>query len=255
MPSPMALSAAHERAMRDIRLRTANAATRLWERVAPIDDLALAEWLRGVQPIVMAGQRRAAATTDAYLAAYLSTVTGEPTAPIGVTGVFGADVRDGVPPSIVYERPVVTVRNALSQGLAAIRALEIGRARMQATVQMDVALTQRAAAREVFTRDERVVGYRRVPDGSACELCLLASTQRYHSEDLMPIHNRCGCSVEPIVGDRDPGQVIDREVLGRLKADDIEGARQIADVRLRIADHGELGPVLTDGLHHFDDLN
>lgn len=46
-----------------------------------------------------------------------------------------------------------------------------------------------------------IVGYERVPDGGACVLCLTAAGQRYHSDDLMPIHDKCGCGVEPLTED------------------------------------------------------
>lgn len=47
---------------------------------------------------------------------------------------------------------------------------------------------------------EAIVGYERIPDGDACELCNLAAGQRYKTDDLMPIHNLCGCGVEPVMG-------------------------------------------------------
>lgn len=46
-----------------------------------------------------------------------------------------------------------------------------------------------------------VVGYERVPDGSACALCNIAAGQRYTSGNLMPIHDRCGCGVMPLTED------------------------------------------------------
>lgn len=47
-----------------------------------------------------------------------------------------------------------------------------------------------------------IVGYERVPDGNACDLCDLASGQRYTRGDLMPIHDGCGCGVEPLTEDQ-----------------------------------------------------
>lgn len=47
--------------------------------------------------------------------------------------------------------------------------------------------------------EQAIVGYERVPDGDACKLCNLAAGQRYRKPNLMPIHNRCGCGVRPLV--------------------------------------------------------
>jgi hypothetical protein len=109
-------------------------------------------------------------------------------------------------------------------------------------------LASRAAARDAMVHhSSRIVGYRRVTDGNACRRCLLASTQRYHVGDLLPIHPRCGCTVVPIVGTTDPGHVIDEETLRRLNDGDLEGARDAArrfNEEVEIGDHGELGPVL-----------
>lgn len=63
-----------------------------------------------------------------------------------------------------------------------------------------------------------IVGWRRVTEPGACEFCLLASTQRYHTKDLHPLHEHCRCSVAPVVGLKDPGHVLNKDLLQRLKA-------------------------------------
>ena len=143
-----------------------------------------------------------------------------------------------------------------------------------------VMLANREAAVQGFVAvaaetGERVVGYRRVLTGASCAFCAAASTRRYRSEDLMPLHDHCDCDVAPIIGDRDPGNVINRDVLAELKGrgpeywkskgfvgDDgkpIDPAAAVEndDVPVGVAEHGELGPVLVDPADQFtgpDDL-
>lgn len=91
-----------------------------------------------------------------------------------------------------------------------------------------------------MANNDNIVGYRRVPaGGNVCELCLTAATQRYHRDDLMPIHPGCSCDVEPLYGSEDPGQVIDL-----VTSDTGEPAAVDNPSDVVVQDHGELGPVL-----------
>ncbi len=45
----------------------------------------------------------------------------------------------------------------------------------------------------------------------------MASTQRYNSDNLMPLHTFCDCGVAPITGDVDPGRVVNEQLLRQLK--------------------------------------
>lgn len=179
----------------------------------------------------------------------------------------------GVDPMEEWTRPVVTARVAISEGSDFDAAMALGRHRAQTLSLTDAVLAQRAA----MTRS-KVVGYRRVLTGKSCALCAAASTQRYHSDSLMPIHQHCDCGIAPIIGSADPGRVINADQLQQLKAQGpqywnkrgfgidedgqifarsdrsplgskVEGDdadwRQRRPVRVDIEDHGELGPVLT----------
>jgi hypothetical protein len=46
--------------------------------------------------------------------------------------------------------------------------------------------------------EEVIWGYQRVADGGACEFCLLLDGAQFRTDDPMPIHNNCGCGVEPV---------------------------------------------------------
>jgi hypothetical protein len=159
--------------------------------------------------------------------------------------LIGAAVRNGAEPAEVYARPFVNVWTALGKGVPWIEAVHAGFARATSTAETDVALSSRAAATAYAAADDRIVGFQRVPDGGACDFCSLVAGQRYHSEDLMPLHNRCGCTVEPIVGAER------RLFTGRLENDVVHGD----GISVVVREHGELGPVLANDADHFTSEN
>lgn len=258
LPRDAALAAAYLAAYNRLRGAAGVAVGRLWDRVASVEDADTFAELAAAASV--AAQTRAAALVDGYLAAMLGLLAGEGT-PVGLEDVTGAAVRAGAEPFDVYQRPTITVRAALAAGKQWEDAMAAGRARAVGTAEMDVALTQRAATLQVVESDDRVVGYRRVLTGGSCALCATASTQRYRNGDLMPIHNHCDCGVAPIIGSRDPGNVINRPLLDDLKATggdyakdrrltvDEDGTVRLPDVAVR--EHGELGPVLTERADDF----
>lgn len=122
-----------------------------------------------------------------------------------------------------------------------------------------------------------VVGYRRVlgSNPNHCAMCLIASTQRYHIESLMPMHPGCHCTVQEVwsTDDRSDKQVLDPSFLQEIhnaiirdlgsdyvdaggrgpasttntKGDLIAGYKNIIITN----QHGELGPVLGIRGHDF----
>lgn len=54
-------------------------------------------------------------------------------------------------------------------------------------------------ATQVIDKPE-IVGYRRVYDGG-CKYCLEAAQLMYHSGNLMPLHEHCGCGIAPVYSD------------------------------------------------------
>jgi hypothetical protein len=228
----VALVGTHQDALRRLRLTTGVYVASVWAGLGSYDEADVAPFVERVVPVVVAAQRRAAALTVVYLARRLGT----PPARVDLTTFTGPGARNGTPPADVYRRPFVTVWAALANGTPWSRAVDAGGARARSAATTDVQLAFRESAREVMGRDDRIVGYERVPSGDACDLCDLASTQRYHTGDLMPIHNNCGCDVEPIFGQSDPGHIIHPERLAAIRA---------AGTDVAVHEHGELGPVLT----------
>lgn len=215
-----------------------------------------------VIPVVSGAQRQMASMTDAYLAALATLETGERVLPVGLdvdelstTAIRGVDVAE------VYMRPGVSVWTALSEGSTLPAAVAKGLQRALDLAGTDIQLTKTHASRKVMEA-QGVGGYRRVLEGSkSCGLCIVASTQRYHVGDLMPIHGGCDCGVLPIYGD-DPGRVIDFDTLDGVhdaiaerfggwdasaRGGILRDGRRIPNYREVIVErrHGELGPVLT----------
>lgn len=169
-------------------------------------------------------------------------------------------LRNGVDTRTVYTRPFVDLRTALSKGKTMTDSIEAGAIRAESLATTEIELARRGAGFSARAGNNNIVGYLRVLSGlENCALCYVASTQRYHSNDLLPIHPGCDCGEEPIYGDSDPGQVIDEQLLDSThQAIDARfgtfdyGARAV-DYRKAIVvhEHGELGPVLTIKGQHF----
>lgn len=237
-PEVATLTERYQQQLAALRAAVARAVAAAWDGLTDYRDDKVGQFVAQVVPVVEGGQARSVALTDAYLA--LRTARD----PWGLT-LAGLDLRAGTPLTEVYRRPFVSTWTALSRGAAIVDAVSAGRSRASSSAEMDVALATRASAAEAMRRDGRVVGYRRVPSGGACDLCLLASQQQYSVEDLMPLHNRCGCTVEPIIGDSDPGAVMDSALLGQLDA------ARAAGTRAAVRQHGELGPVVVNARDAF----
>lgn len=195
---------------------------RLWDTLQPIGDAQADQFTNRAVIALLGAQTTVSNLTSGYLATALGMMG--PSKPI-----VGADLRNGVSPFDVYLRGIITTRKQLSEGKPPVEALAIGRARTEATAALDAMLPQRAQM-DAWAKAGKIQGYRRVLTGSSCPLCAVASTQRYHGAHLMPIHNRCDCGVAVIVGDMDPGRIINRPLYKELKKsgviDDITKARQ-----------------------------
>ena len=234
---------------------------RMWAALTSWRDADAATFAAQAVPLVQGAQQGTATLTAAYLARIVAQMTGSPVAspkvdPRTVTG----DAVRKADPAEVYRRPFNQVYTDLSQGKSLDSAVQAGGRRLQTIAATDLQLAKTHTAQQVLSGNGRVSGYRRVLSGSRnCGLCIVAATQRYHKGDLLPIHPACDCGVAPILGDQDPGQVIDEALLesahdaikdrfGRSAPD----ARSI-DYRkvILVRDHGETGPTLTVASHNF----
>lgn len=226
MPSPLA--EAHIVAQQRLRALLARAVAATWQGLPGYDEIDVGPWLDRVVPIVLAAQRQSAALTDAYVARLLGRQ------PLGVSSdaVTGAAVR-GVPPQDVYRRPFVTVWTALAAGTEWQQAVNAGLARATSTAEMDVQMASFKTYQAVQDADPRIRGYQRVADGGACAFCRTINGAFVKSADAAPLHNRCGCGLEPVLHDVTPTPLPDG---------------------VAVHHHGELGAVLGDPAHDFTAL-
>lgn len=259
-----------------LRQQLVTALLALWAGVAASADFspaAAAKFVAALLPISLGAQRSIAALAVAQF----NQVARPPTL-IGVNPatVTGQALR-GVDPTQVYARPFAEVKWRLSQGKTLGEALDAGRRRAETIALTDLELawthTSRQATRQYNSsprpgRQGRIVGYRRVLSSSPthCALCVLASTQRYHVEQLMPIHPNCTCTVGYVFEDdfRAGEHVIDPElaqqvhnVVRRDLGDRyVDAGGRLGDAHYRdiivVNDHGELGPVLGVRGQHFE---
>lgn len=228
-----ALANAHIVGQQRLREIVARAIAAGWTGLSGYDERDVDAFIERIAPLVLAGQRQSVALMDAYLARALERQ------PLGINAdeLTGAAVRNGTPPEEEWRRPFVTVWTALANGTRYPDAVGAGLARAQAMAATDMQLSMRGAAALIGEADPGIYGYQRVTDGHACTLCRIASTQRYHRGDLMPIHAHCGCSVYPLT---DPSErIVDRGLYRQLKADGaidkISAQRQVGGYQQRAA--------------------
>lgn len=174
-----------------------------------------------VVPLVENGQAAAAALVDAYMAAKTETT---------VKGLdatrYTIEALRRVPAREVYDRPFGALGGQLAAGAEFATALASAQGALDRLVRTDLQLAQTHAARDWMADDDRIVGYRRVlGPGHNCSLCVSASQRTYSRGDLMPIHERCHCTVAPILG------------TAPLRSEPLT---------VRVADDEEIGPRLLD---------
>jgi hypothetical protein len=218
---------------------------REWSSLGSWDSADVDRFLARVLPIVNGGQKMTARMVDVHISQLLTDMTG---GQVNVTGISSADLEDlrGVPAAEVYRRPFVKVWEALKVGELFDNAVEMGRVRLNEIADDDLALAYRHANKLALSRQPSVTGYRRIvrPElskGGTCQLCRLASENRYHKSDLLPIHTHCRCAIMPIVGSTDPGKRLNDVDLGPVESTEKPVVRN----------HGELGPLLQIAGQHF----
>jgi hypothetical protein len=204
--------------------------------------------------------RAAAQTSASMTSAYLTRVLREMVTGGTVTSRtmrVSEPLRYGVASwASPYGRVADTVRFEVAGGRALDDAIRIGLQRADVMVRTDLALARRLQSRETFQASQRVYFYRRVvhPELSrtgTCGLCIAAADRKYNIADLMPLHQRCKCTVLPITSGSDPGGALDQdekfaEAYGMALSN---RAKDLKEVRVRYEWNNELGPTLSDAEH------
>lgn len=266
-----ALAAAYILAMSRIRRSTVEFIKRAFHHSGAWRTADADRFVKAAVPFMQAAQINVSSLTSGYLNRLTSEMTGTHRPPVGLPAseITGSAVRAGVDPAEVYRRPYTQVWTDLAAGTPLEQAVQAGERRAISITLTDLQLTKTHTAQKEFAADERVVGYRRVPQGTyTCALCLILSTRRYRKENLAEVHPGCDCDVEQIVGDFDPGPVLDADFLNAVH-DAIErdlgekyvsragkkGSTRARELDYRdiviVHQHGELGPVVGVRGHHF----
>lgn len=228
----------------------------------PFNETQLNIWASYAADIADATQYQVATATQTFLSRYGQAAVDATAIPLGLPPTdVNTEALRGVPATTVWSRPATELRISVLKGAPLGEARQRSANLARTLLSTDTQLAHiRGSVRYLAdrARQDNIVGYRRVPRGGrSCALCLLASTQRYHYEALMPIHDNCHCVVEPIYGDRDPGQVIAPRQLRAVHAriEEATGSSDLSGGNYREAvivhHHGEIGPVLSYRKHAF----
>ncbi len=177
-----------------------------------------------------------------------------------------------VDPADPYGRVADAYRyNIVARGDSPDVAQAKAEARISAVAWTDVTLAVREQYQASFDRDRvegwrRILLYKRQDGGPPCGLCVVAADRVYKKEDLQPIHDLCRCGVLPILDGLDPGLKLNRDDLnaiyqaaGGTGGDAVRIVRGrpkavspgLKRVRVALAEHGELGPILVDADQSF----
>lgn len=199
------------------------------------------------------GSASTARLTSAYMARVVYDMAGTSIDPAIVN--TSAPLRAGALTwPAVYERVAQTIGYERSVGTPLDEAIRRGLTRSETMLRTDMALARRDQSRQSLASSRRVIGYRRVirPEfskGGVCGLCIAAADRWYQTDQLMPIHDRCRCSVMPITGDSDPGETLNDDVLAEAYVSaESNRAVDLKAVRVRVEQHSELGPrLVSDG--------
>lgn len=260
---PDQIVAGYQAATYAIRQRVLAYVLAVWGNSPAFRDSDVERLVARIAPVVRSGQMQVANLTDQYI--------GRMSVLAGVTWSAGVDRAEitgyrGVPDSEVYRRPAVEMYTALAGGAPFEVARTQSLNRLKSIVSTDLQQAKNRQSAAAIGRSGFQYFRRQLTGRENCALCVIASTQRYHRGDLMPVHPGCDCGVQPYTAGRDPGQVLDsatlemtHQAIAEKFGDTDRGGREIG-LDNPIADfldvivsnpHGELGPTLAWRGDHF----
>lgn len=189
-----------------------------------------------VVKLVTVGQVHTVRLVDAFMTAKTLQATGQ-RARVGLDpALYTTTTLRGVAAASVYGRPFGAYGAFVKDGAHPSEAVRAAQASVTKLAATDLQLAQTHSARDWMqavaggaTTEVRIVGYRRVLTGAGphCALCTAASTRTYRIADLLPIHEHCTCTAQPLYGTEPVASVgttvrveLDPELGPRLMADD-----------------------------------
>jgi hypothetical protein len=191
------------------RITTADNARRAWNSLDTYAEKDLELLTARVNPIVQAGQKKAASLTSAYLT---KSIGGDWNTPQVDPDEILGEVRGGLEPRTLYKRSLRTVWEALREDVPLDEAIMRGGNRLWAAAGMNVLLAFTAAAvmfgelnnhensNSSDKENKIIIGWTRVSDPSCCDFCATIDGAFVYAEDSLPLHNNCSCTLEPVMG-------------------------------------------------------
>jgi hypothetical protein len=208
----------------------------------------------------LAAQEIVAGVVTEYVAQVVAAVGEKPR--IVVPPVATPAIRNGIDLELVHARPARAYRVEFAKDQDVDAAIMAAYERELALLETDLMLAARDAEHQAML-DLEVTHYRRVlrPELSktgSCLLCVAASLEIYSIDDLLPLHVHCKCRTMPIIDGNDPAEQLNEEDRRRAyKEAGTTNRQDLSNRRVKVNEHGELGPVLTVAGHRFtgpDDL-
>lgn len=266
-PQPDPQFSAYEASVAAVRAQMVAYAASVWTS-GDFTDAGMSRLVQFMVPKVRAGQMRVANLTSAYFAR----ATGTQPLPVSDAVTAGR----GIPPELEYQRPIITTRTVIArakskpaepvQAKPAVpaqptsdeprdivqEAKDAGGRRLESLVTTDLQMAKVRQA-DLSLDHAGVTYYRRVPKGThTCAMCLIASTQKYKTGNLLAIHPGCDCGVDVLPNGEDLDDVIDEALLAATHQKVKEfagisdrGGRKVDYRKLLVEhEHGELGAVL-----------
>lgn len=209
---PDELGIAYHAATKAVIADTKQIVVRNWENLMlnGLDQMAVQVFTDATAPAALAMQNSVANLTSTFLA---NRTDKKPVTP-KTSNVLGRNAspenrQDAAAAwADTYARPFIQARSLVkNKGMTLEEAVHRTAIRVAQMVDTDAQMSKLRQAHESL-RHYGLTEYKRVnhPEDSetgTCALCLLASTQVYYTEDLMPIHTRCQCDVDVL----EPGDI------------------------------------------------
>lgn len=257
------LDRAFDAEVNKVRSRIVGVAERTWRGLGSYRDADFERMIASLVPRVEVAQQRVANLTDAYIRKQALAEFGK----VKDGAVYAASTANlrGIDAATVYHRPFASVYASLSDGKPVSASLNAGNNRLVDIVSSGIQLAKTHAATEAIEKTGYTKFLRTLSGRENCAMCVIASTQRYHRGELLPIHPGCDCGVKPFVVDPgDDYQIINESLLESTHdqiitklGDSDRGARLLGSGKFEqsaISDytdlivsreHGELGPTLS----------
>lgn len=176
-----------------IRTTTGIAVARIWTAMPNHAADTQDAFARQATPVVKAGQDRAVSLTVAFIAA-LTGITAKTDRP-AIIGSAAVDLTS----------PFKAFGHALNDGQDINAALAAGADAARSAGQDAVTWASRSSG-TAFDHSDQVIGWERIPDGGACDWCVLVAGQTYKTADTAAFgHRDCGCEASPLTQDRPQG--------------------------------------------------